>query len=159
MSTILDALKKSEQERKKNNVPTLSDMPAPQETSRWPWIIVAVLSLTLAVVMGILISQWLYSDKPVSQVAGGVNVETSTLTLQGGPSDSVPNTAPQYDPSMNDVIVNVVSYSEVPEQRFVMISGKMYRENDFVRAGLRVQEIKPNAVVLNQRGQLVTRTP
>ena len=58
-----------------------------------------------------------------------------------------------------DVVVNVVSYSLESSQRFVMLDGKIYRENDFVRAGLRVDEIKPNAVVLNFRGELLTRTP
>jgi len=52
MSTILDALKKSEQERKLNKLPTLTDMAAPQEPSRWPLYIgsgLALLSIALVV--------------------------------------------------------------------------------------------------------------
>ena len=58
MSTILDALKKSEQERRSNHVPTLSDMPVPQERSRMPVYLVLGLSLLLAVAIGALLNAW-----------------------------------------------------------------------------------------------------
>lgn len=149
MSTILEALKKSEQERKSNDVPTLSDMPVPQEGLRWPLYVIAGLSLVLALVVGVLLSQWF---------ARSDGADTQTQDVQLAPSPSA-SPAPVISVADEVLVVNVISYSESPSQRFVMLDGKMYRENDFVRAGLKVQEIKPNAVILNMRGELVTRTP
>lgn len=152
MSTILDALKKSEQERKKNHVPTLSDMPVPEESARWPLYVIAVLSLLLACLIGVLIANWYGPNRSTSQGQHTKSMVNSDAANQVSAVD-----APQND--IADVVVNVVSYSEESSQRFVMLDGKMYRENDFVRAGLRVDEIKSNAVVLNYRGELLTRTP
>ena len=53
----------------------------------------------------------------------------------------------------------MVSYSEQPEKRFVMIGGKLYRENEFVRTGLKIEEIRQNEVVLNNRGEQIIRRP
>ncbi len=154
MSSILDALKKSEQERKLNNVPTLSDMPVPQEASRWPLYVIGVLSLVLAVAIGVLVSPWFSAQnkpEPAPQLVVSQDRQNDAVseTLQransGGPAD--------------DIVINVVSYSDQPQQSFVMLDGKMYRENDYVQAGLKVSEIKPNAVVLNLRGELITRSP
>ena len=153
MSTILDALKKSEQERKKNNVPTLSDMPVPEESARWPLYVIAGLSFLLAVLLGVIIANWLGSNTPEETQSVQEPSPSTQPRFTGARNDD----APQF--AFEDVVVNVVSYSSVPSQRFVMLNGKMYRENDFVRAGLKVEEIKPNAVVLNLRGDLLTRTP
>ncbi len=150
MSTILDALKKSEQERNRNNVPTLSDMPLPQETSRWPLVLIALLSLTLALVLGVLISQWLFkSDEK--------NVEISRPAFNGSSEDVVQPAA--SEPPLSDLTLNVISYSEEPGSRFVMLNGKMFRENDFIRAGLKIEEIQSDAVVFNYRGERISRTP
>ena len=152
MSTILDALKKSEQERKKNHVPTLSDMPVPEESARWPLYVIAILSLLLACLIGVLIANWYGPNRSVPQHQQTKSAVNRDVVNQASTVDAQQN-------DIADVVVNVVSYSEESSQRFVMLDGKMYRENDFVRAGLRVDEIKPNAVVLNYRGELLTRTP
>jgi len=152
MSTILDALKKSEQERKKNHVPTLSDMPVPEESARWPLYVIAILSLLLACLIGVLIANWYGPNRSAPQHQQTKSAVNRDVVNQASTVDAQQN-------DIADVVVNVVSYSEEPSQRFVMLDGKMYRENDFVRAGLRVDEIKPNAVVLNYRGELLTRTP
>ncbi len=152
MSTILEALRKSEQERKRNDVPKLTDVPPPQETTRWALYVIAVLSLVLALVLGVLLSQWLGKSETTTPAAS--TLESVTETEVASPELTA-------DPvvALKDVQINVISYSEKSEQRFVMIDGKMYRENDFVRAGLKVQEIKANVVVLNYRGELINRTP
>ena len=148
MSTILDALKKSEQERKKNHVPTLSDMPVPEESARWPLYVIAALSLTLACLVGVLIANWYGPNRSVPQAD-----EAKPLIKSDAANQQI------VEADLADVVVNVVSYSLESSQRFVMLDGKIYRENDFGRAGLGVDEIKPNAVVLNFRGELLTRTP
>lgn len=152
MSTILDALKKSEQERRRSDVPKLSDMPVPQEPTRWPLYAIAVLSLVLALVVGVLLSQWL---------SGSESVDDAVLVSQPPKlaSANQSSASSQSSKAEDDLVVNVVSYSDSPAQRFVMLNGKLHRENDFVRAGVKVHEIKPGVVVLNVRGELVTRTP
>lgn len=144
MSTILDALKKSEQERKLNQVPTLSDMPVPNEPSRWPTILLLIVIVLLLVLIGFALNQW-WSKAASSPVV------ISNSTTEGG--------AAPVQASPEDVLVNVVSYSEQAEQRFVMIDGKLFRENDYVRAGLKVEEIRQNEVVLNLRGRRIIRQP
>ena len=59
MSTILDALKKSEQERKLNKLPTLSDMPAPEEPRRWPQLVIIGLLLLVVALLAWLSLGWL----------------------------------------------------------------------------------------------------
>ena len=51
------------------------------------------------------------------------------------------------------------SYSVSPEKRFIMIGSKLIREGEFVRAGLKVEEIRQDEVVLNLRGKQITRRP
>jgi len=146
MSTILDALKKSEQERKLNNVPTLSDMPTPQETKSWPLVLLFIAILLLSILVALLFFRTQASDQ--DQDVSKVN---SNLEVTGKPSALVVSDA--------DIVVNVVSYSEQQELSFVMINGKLFRNGEFVLAGLRVEEIKPDEVVLNLRGKRITRKP
>jgi len=143
MSTILDALKKSEQERKLNNVPTLSDMPTPQETKSWPTVLLFVVIFLLVMLILVLIFKGDSGDRSLTQ--------TGLTELQ-----SVQANKPASD---SDIVVNVVSYSEQADQSFVMIDGKLFRQGEFVRAGLKVEKIKFDEVVLNLRGRKITRKP
>ena len=156
MSTILDALKKSEQERKQNEVPKLTDMPPPQESARWPLFVIAILSLLLALVLGVLISRWI-SPMPTS-VEGASSTDVSR-SLSSSTQQGIGEAVTTENQDALEIVVNVVSFSSDPSQRFVILDGKLYRENDFVRAGLKVEEIKANMVVLNSRGQLITKSP
>jgi len=166
MSTILDALKKSEQERKLNQLPTLSDIPAPQEPARWPqWVIIALL-LVLVIVLA-----WIGLKFTATDGAGRLQANSSTIVLDNqslgvsaNNSDAANSGVLQPESTTtnnaNDgILVNVVSYSEQADQRFAMINGKMYRENEFVRKGLKVVAIEPNKVVLNLRGRRIERQP
>jgi len=152
MSTILDALKKSEQERKRNNVPTLSDMPAPQENSRWPFVVLFITGLLLITLLGLAIN-YLWFSETARSTDRETKLVLSNETLGG---EETQQAGVQSD---EEVVVNVVSYSDDPLQRFAMINGKLFRENEFVRAGLKVEEIKRDSVVLNQRGRRVERQP
>lgn len=147
MSTILDALKKSEQERKLNNIPTLSDMPAPQEPQRWPVYMLIVFVVLLLVLLGVFFKQWQFGS---SSNQSGAELVISNETVAS--TEDVSN-------ADQTVVVNVVSYADDPEQRFVMINGKMFRENEFVRAGIKVEKITKEGVVLNERGKRSTRKP
>ena len=69
MSYILDALKKSDQERKQGDVPNLQTVhiPVTQEavSARWPYIVIVLLMLSLAFVMGLLQPWHKKSEQPV----------------------------------------------------------------------------------------------
>lgn len=147
MSTILDALKKSEQERKLNNVPTLADMPAPEEASRWPVYLGVGMATLFLVSLAVLLT-----GRPVEPAAqAGAAIVLNNQTLAESSSQSA-DTQPT-------VVVNVVSYSPQPEQRFVMINGNMYREGEFVRPGLKVLEINEGSVIFNERGRRIEKQP
>lgn len=147
MSTILDALKKSEQERKLNDIPTLSDMSAPEETSNFSrvWLVsAAVMIVLMLIILGLLLSERFTRSDEVSATSGLV-----------GSSKQVPVQAV----SEADIAVNVVSWSADASQRFVMINGKLVRENEFAAPGLKVVEIKRESVIINYRGKQIERRP
>lgn len=150
MSTILEALKKSEKERKLNNLPTLSDMPPPQERTRWP---VALLSILAVLVIGLLLVLAIRWWQPNQAQPAVRVVSNETIAATGA------EPANEGRVEGEKIVVNVVSYSDDPAQRFAMINGKMVRENEFVRAGLKVEKIDPSSVLLNQRGERIRRTP
>lgn len=155
MSTILDALKKSEQERKLNNIPTLSDLPTPDEGTRFSrgWVLALLVLLLLT---GLLTLLWMgnpwLSTKEGSLLPGkkpgSAEIVLDNQTLQ-------PASSQQQD----GIVVNVVSYSAQAEQRFVIINGQLAREGEFAGAGLKVIEIKPESVILNHRGQRLEKRP
>jgi len=153
MSTILDALKKSEQERKLSNIPTLADMPTPQEPSRWQPVLLWAIFFLLVVLIGFVIKLAIFPSSGEHQ-AGLDGNKVAVIDEQAEVVNSVG--APE---SSNDIVVSVVSYSDVPSKRFIMLNGKLVREGEFVRAGLKVEEIRQNEVVLNLRGEKITRRP
>ncbi len=141
MSTILEALKKSEQERKENKVPTLADKPPPPERSRWPWLLV---SLALIGIIAAVI--YLFTLLPDSDSA---NSQQSESSQERAATDTAPAA----------VKVEVISWSPEVEQRFTMINGKLYRVGDYLRAGVVVEDINNDSVVINQRGELSELKP
>ena len=151
MSTILDALKRSEQERKLNDVPTLSDIPAPQEKSRWPlFLLSALLVIFLAIIVWLLWGK--FSDKAQNQ-------NTDQVTLASNDANNPQSVNDDNSVGAKAITVNIISYSEDATQRFTIINGKMFREGEFVSAGLKIQTIGQNSVMLNNRGELVSRQP
>ena len=149
MSTILDALKKSEQERKLSDIPTLSEMPAPYEPSRWPMILGTLVTLLLLAVLSFFLYRWMIATPAHEKTKVNEAVPVTNESIAEAKVNNVDS----------DIVVNVVSFSAEVDQRFAMINGKLYREGDFVEAGLRVEEILEDSVVLNRRGRRITRKP
>jgi len=147
MSTILEALKKSERERKLNNLPTLSDMPPPQERAQWPVALLVMICLLLIALLVIVTLHWWQTDSTTEEV----RVISNETLEQATPQEA--------NVASDDILVSVVSYSPEPAQRFAMINGKLVRENEFVRAGLKVEKIEPDSVVLIHRGERIKRAP
>ena len=153
MSTILEALKKSEQERKLNKIPTLNDLPTPKEPSKWPLILGIVLSL---IALAVIVFYMFFWSKGAPQTVANTNV---TLNNSEQQQSITPKEQAESDVHADDVIVNVISYSEQDDQRFAMINGKMVREGEFVRAGLQVEKILIDSVIMNLRGKEIRRKP
>ena len=149
MSTILDALKKSEQERKLNKVPTLTDAPTPQEVSRWPQLIIIILLIVFLLVFIWFVKMW-FSGASIKSAA-----RSPALVI--GNNTAV--TASDEESESEEIVVNVISFSQTQGQSFAMINGKLLRENEFVRAGLKVEKIKSKSVILNQRGRRIEKSP
>ncbi|MFT5571361.1 MAG: hypothetical protein ACI9FR_000275 [Cryomorphaceae bacterium] len=148
MSTILEALRKSEQDRKLNSIPTLSDMLAPKEPNQWPMLAVLISVIFLLIMLLLIFGrQWLDYGNETAQV---VTISNQSLAA----ANTNPATAGDQE-----LTVNVVSFSEVPNQSFTMINGKLYRQGEFVRAGLKVEKIETDRVILNLRGRRIIRTP
>ena len=155
MSTILEALKKSEQERNAGKIPTLSDMQAPHEPQRWPHMLLLVVIILLVILIGFAVKFLMFPSKTQvleSQPSG--SIQESIQQTEGGET-----VGSQTGDANQKIVVSVVSYSDEPQKRFTMIDGKLVRENEFVRAGLKVEEIRQNEVVLNLRGEQIIRRP
>lgn len=150
MSTILDALKRSEQERKLNDVPTLLDMPAPQERARWPLVLACVIALVLLSVIAWIL---LFNN------AQPPTAEDVVISNEAVINDSGPEIEADADSGAGSglITVSVVSYADEPSARFVMINGKLFYEGEFVMAGVKVESIQQGSVVLIERGERITR--
>jgi len=164
MSTILDALRKSEQERKLNKLPTLTDMVAPQEPARWPLYL--GLALVLLAIALVVLAYVIWSAKPeiATEVAIGEMVaqtETAQLTSadEQSSAQAIASDAGEVRQLNDPMLVNVVSYSKDPAYSFAIVNGKMVREGDFIEPGLKLEEILPDALVFNSRGKKITRSP
>ncbi len=59
----------------------------------------------------------------------------------------------EYRKQLPDLVLNVVSYSQDPKRRFVMIDLQMYREGQRVKAGPRLEQIQADGVVLSYAGR------
>jgi len=71
MSYILDALKKSQQERQQSANPTIQSLHQPIQTtssSRWPIVAVSLCFFAL-LISGFLLFQWIQNDKPIDAEA------------------------------------------------------------------------------------------
>ncbi len=167
MSTILDALKKSEKERKLNKLPTLTDIAAPQEPSRWPMIIGVTLAVLAAAL--VVLAYLLWNGKPAvieaqsnndqqGFIQPGASTNARAASTIVGQQGAIGKQA-QTDPANGEILVNVVVYSDDPALRFAMVNGKLVREGEFVDTGIKVDEIKFDAVVFNVRGEKVIRRP
>ena len=144
MSTILDALRKSEQERKLNKLPTLVDMTAPHEPSRWPVYIGAALVVLASAL--VLLAYIIWSAEPEA-----VKIPNNVKDVSVSEGRQL-----RADVSLR---VNVVSYSDDAKLRFAMVNGKLMREGEFVAPGLKVESIQLKSVVFNSRGQKITLSP
>ena len=76
MSFILDALKKSETERQRQNAPGFADVPEatdPPRAPRWLWILGGLLAVNLVVLLGVMLRPELLPEMAVDEPANPVD--------------------------------------------------------------------------------------
>jgi general secretion pathway protein B len=72
MSFILDALKKSETERQRQNAPGFTDVPDatdPPRAPRWLWVLGALLAINLIVLLGVMLRPELWPGTDIAEPA------------------------------------------------------------------------------------------
>mgnify|MGYP000570399618 CR=1 FL=1 len=169
MSYILEALKKSERQRRLGAVPrldTFQEPPSRSPAASRPGWLRPLLLLNLLLVAALLAYLLLpvASDreqpgslpgaaaKPQPQPASPSLLELSPPALAGSPprwSELPVGLRQQITPPSLEVHV----YSENPARRFVMIRGRQYREGDNLPDQLRLNQITPQGVVLSWHGE------
>jgi general secretion pathway protein B len=81
MSFILDALKKSETERQKQNTPGFADVPdatSPPRAPRWLWVLGGLLAINVVVLLGVMLRPELNPTTAITAPAEAIPAETSS---------------------------------------------------------------------------------
>ena len=158
MSTILEALKRSERERKLKKLPTLSSMRPPEEQSDMRWLQTGALVLVTAVLAGFIVL-WLggTSGGPVDRPSS-VRSETAGLAQQAQP-DQVPVPVENEQPSVPRMDVGVISYAAEAERSFAILDGEMVRVGEVLENGLKIEEIHSDRVVASYQGEPIELKP
>lgn len=104
MSYILEALKKSDQERKRGDVPGLQTVHIPlnvdQKTPRKLYVLIVVLLLLLAFVSGLLLSGGVSNDMSIDPVQGGGQDELKRSEISQ--SESIDSVSARTMPEVKD---------------------------------------------------------
>lgn len=182
MSFILDALRKSESERRREATPGLAHIPPAAPRSHappWVWVVMGVLALG---VLGVTVAWWQSTRtapgadlKAAPAVAAESHpaaslgttgsesrapVATSAPTSASEPSRSTDTTslpsaaeARASGLALPELNLQLISYSEDENERFVFINGFRYAQGQRVQNGPLVVSISPDSVVLRQQGQ------
>lgn len=147
MSTLLDALKKSERERSQQPVPVYNTMQPPEEKSSLGQllvilVIVAVIIVLIAGIYFLFSQHTATQEQPQLSVAEAV--EYSTLP-------------PQEQDYLRDLRINVVSVSQQPGRSFVILGEQLYRVGDTVAEDVQLQAIGKDFVVFDWNGKQIKR--
>lgn len=178
MSYILDALKKSEQKRNRGNVPTLQTSSRAVFGQRSLWLGIVIGMASLLVVAGaawLINARWFQSAAPgatetaaesrVPESASGAATASASTSASVAPAE--PEAAPAPEPAaeairvdsvdqmdanararLEELSLNVVSYSETPARRFVMLNQRIVRESGTVGDNVVVKRIMPGEALL-----------
>jgi hypothetical protein len=170
MSTILDALRKSERERTLVRGPGFADAGRravlPADRSHWKLaaiVLLVVLVVTVALLMrmrgvpGHIVGTTLPADSTAREVAPpapppiAAPVETTNTAV---PEASFLSTlAPEFQQRLPPMTVNIHVYAADEAQRILYINNRPYRRGEEISGGVRVEAIVPDGVVLQYHGQ------
>ena len=148
MSSILDALEKSERERNHDTVPQYHDMKPPEESGfPWKWLVI-LFALIVIVLLVFGAIRWLPSiDWKNDKTVVGEKSETLNYSQLSDLEKSV----------VPDDRINVVSVSAESKRSFIMLGEKMYREGDTVAEDVTLETIKKDHIIFNKQGKRIRR--
>jgi general secretion pathway protein B len=115
MSFILDALKKSEAERQQQDAPGIASIPQgsrPKPSSKWIWLVFAVLAVNLAVLGGLMLK--VQQETPLVELP----VTSSEPDLLESPTAS----SPSPEPETRQIPADVTSIEAVTTQPAAPVS-------------------------------------
>lgn len=102
MSFILDALKKSEAERKRQDAPGIANIPAPTESSsgsKWIWIIAALLTINVVVLTGVVLKPSGETTPESAAATRSPAMEAAPDLATPGPAAALPASEPEPAPA------------------------------------------------------------
>lgn len=184
MSYILDALRKSDQQRQHGAVPTLLTAQATAVAPKRSALLFYGLLAAALVSAGIAIG-WLrpwqsepatLATKPIASQPPESDPRQTTLTpppalpepgqpVGTGPADAaqdqrvmtlaeLPLSIQQGIPRMS---ISVHAYSDEPQNRLVGINERTLREGGYVAPGLRLEQITPDGMIFSYKGYRFSR--
>jgi hypothetical protein len=162
MSTILDALKKSERERKLKKVPHLSSMRPPEEKADLQWLKSAALVVCSALLAGIVV-MWLQTEEPVEPSIPLVNNGAAQRSTQLAEANNFESEAEYAEADAQRAVprvsVGVISFAGDSERSFAILDGEMVRAGELLDNGMLIEEIKADVVVATFDGKMVELKP
>ena len=173
MSYILEALKKSERERHLGSIAALQTAPQVVLSRRSLWLGMVIGAAVLA---AFVLIAWLVDPRMIRRAAdspGRPAAETrhgtgqaNTQPQSSGPSaaaaapagpgragapqrvDSISQLDPADQARIQGLSLNVVSYSDVPRRRFIMVNQKIVHESESIGDGVIVKRIVPGGALV-----------
>jgi general secretion pathway protein B len=177
VSIILDALRKSERERRLGQIPTLESGTSPPVSGGRLAARAAVAILTLVLLGG---AYWWTRQEPDARPAAAPTASPVApeppSALPRRPVESSPTIAATQSGAANPgsgtvelpaaaraqlppLVLNALSWSEDPKRRFVMINQGIAREGQSLAGGILLREITREGAVLEIQGQRFTLRP
>ena len=175
MSFILEALRRSEKERRRLESDDGSPLlpPGEQPRRRWlPWLLAGLLSLNLAALAWLLLRQPTPDPDPAPAVAAAPDTASApaakpapTTALPPAPLQPTVVAAPEPEPpwlfelseefrqALPSFQVGMHVYARQPQARFVLVDERTVREGQEIAPGLQLLEITPRGLSLGFRGQ------
>jgi general secretion pathway protein B len=175
MSYILEALKKSQQERNRGQVPDIETLhpgfSMPESLApRWPYWALGVCLLALAFLLGWL-RPWIDVEEPLHQatvlqrpepekiVPGKVDAPVRRQLTEQPVVVSVRSAEPV--PAVSSLVQQSIPpmkfaghvYSSNPQQRSVIINGRFLSEGDELMSGMKLVGITMDSVIFSYQGQ------
>ena len=165
MSYILDALKKSEEERQRGKVPSFSaSVDAPVSTAKksniWPIVTLVVVAMNAALILFF----WNRSTPEIDAVSeSGDNVaqmdavveppraeeQKKPVVKQGAYMPQLDELPDEQRMGIPDLSFSSHMYSSRPQYRSIIINGKRLKEGQFFNREIQVVEITDSGVILS----------
>ncbi|MGH1542704.1 MAG: general secretion pathway protein GspB [Arenicella sp.] len=152
MSSILDALEKSERERNQNQVPSYSTMQPPEERAGHKKVLALVGIVLLLVLLAFIAFRYVPQFPEVNLTQKTESVDTKDSNIIEFTALSL-----QEQAELPNLRISVTSVSPKAGRSFVMLGDTLYREGDQLAAELSLKQIAKDYVVLEYKGRKIRK--